>query len=171
MDDASGTTTGQRDLWTMPATGGEAVPVTEDVPVDWNPVWSPDGRYLYFSSNRGGSMNLWRISIDEESGKALGQPEAVTTGGFTSRQHISFSADGKRVAYQEQLRDGNIWKVAFDPASGKVDGEPAQITKSSRRLEDPDLSPDDNWLAYDTFYGEQKDIFIMRTDGTGHRQL
>jgi Tol biopolymer transport system component len=171
MDDASGTTTGQRDLWTLPAAGGEAVPVTNDVPVDWNPVWSPDGRYLYFSSDRGGSMNLWRVQIEEESGKALGQPEAVTTGGFTSRQHISFSADGKRVAYQEQLRDGNIWKVALNPAYGNVDGEPVQITKSSRPLRNPALSPDGNWLAYVTDYGEQKDLFIMRTDGTGHRQL
>ncbi len=44
-----------RDIWTVPANGGEPTPVTEDAHVDWNPVWSPDGKYLYFSSDRGGS--------------------------------------------------------------------------------------------------------------------
>jgi hypothetical protein len=38
---------GQRDLWTVAPTGGAAVPVTNDAPTDWNPVWSPDGRSLF----------------------------------------------------------------------------------------------------------------------------
>src|SRR5262249_46375790 len=63
---------GQRDLWTLAADGSEAktegVEVTNDPPLDWSPTWSPDGRYLYFSSNRGGTMNLWRVGIDEVTG-------------------------------------------------------------------------------------------------------
>ena len=51
---AFGEQLGQRDIWTIPATGGPAVPVTLDAPVDWSPVWSPDGRFLFFSSDRGG---------------------------------------------------------------------------------------------------------------------
>ncbi|MFN0122253.1 MAG: TolB family protein [Blastocatellia bacterium] len=70
---------GQRDIWTIPATGGAPVEVTNDQALDWNPVWSPDGKYLCFASDRSGSMNLWRIPVDENSGKVLGQPEAVTT--------------------------------------------------------------------------------------------
>jgi hypothetical protein len=31
-----------RDVWTVPADGGEIVPVTRDEYADWNPVWSPD---------------------------------------------------------------------------------------------------------------------------------
>src|SRR5215475_6578724 len=62
---------------------------------DLNPVWSPDGKYLYFSSNRGGSMNIWRAPIDEKSGATLGEPEAVTTiGAATSALHLSFSREG-----------------------------------------------------------------------------
>jgi Tol biopolymer transport system component len=31
------------------------VEVTTDAAMDWNPVWSPDGKYLYFASDRGGA--------------------------------------------------------------------------------------------------------------------
>jgi Tol biopolymer transport system component len=61
---------GRKDIWTVPSTGGEPVAVTDDEAVDWNPVWSRDGRYLYFLSNRGGSMNLWRAPIDELSARS-----------------------------------------------------------------------------------------------------
>jgi len=75
---AKGRPVGQRDIYTIAANGGEPVAVTSDTAMDWNPIWSPDGGYLYFSSNRGGSMNLWRIAIDERSGRVLGVPEALT---------------------------------------------------------------------------------------------
>ena len=39
---------GQRDIWTIRADGTGPVAVTADAPLDWNPVWSPDGNYLYF---------------------------------------------------------------------------------------------------------------------------
>ena len=61
------TTGGQRDIYTVAAAGGSAVPVTQDAAVDWSPVWSPDGRYIYFSSDRGGAMNLWRIAVDQST--------------------------------------------------------------------------------------------------------
>jgi TolB protein len=41
---------GQRDIWTVSASGGEPVAVTDDREVDWNPVWSRDGKHLYFSA-------------------------------------------------------------------------------------------------------------------------
>ena len=79
---------GQRDIWTISASGGEPVPVTNDAALDWNPVWSPEGGYLYFASNRGGSMNLWRVPVEEQTGKVLGQPEPITTPSAYS-EHLS----------------------------------------------------------------------------------
>ena len=59
---------GQRDIWTVAAAGGAPVKVTDDLALDWNPVWSPNGEELYFLSDRGGSMNAWRVKIDEPTG-------------------------------------------------------------------------------------------------------
>jgi Tol biopolymer transport system component/tRNA A-37 threonylcarbamoyl transferase component Bud32 len=59
----------QRDIWTVPAGGGEPVRVTNDPAIDWSPAWSPDGHFLYFVSDRSGAFNLWRVPIDEATGR------------------------------------------------------------------------------------------------------
>jgi Tol biopolymer transport system component len=170
IEGAEGRRTTKRDIWTIPAKGGEPVPITQDAYVDWNPVWSRDGSHLYFSSDRGGSMNLWRVRIEESSGKVIGQYEAVTTGASASRQHLSVSSEGEQIAYVERVLSRNLWKTRFDPATGNVQGKPIPITRGSRQVGDAHISPNGDWLACRSF-GKQEDIFIVRTDGTGLRQL
>ncbi len=48
---------------------------TKDEAMDWNPVWGPDGKTIYFLVNRDGAMNLWRVPIDEATGRMLGPAE------------------------------------------------------------------------------------------------
>ena len=161
---------GQREhIWTIPAGGGAAVAVTDGSSTDLNPVWSPDGKYLYFSSNRGGSSNIWRVAIDENTGVASGSPEAVTAiGANTSVLHLSFSRTG-RLAYSAQTEIRNLRSVSFDPKGGTA-GKPVTITAGSMQFWFPDVSPDGKWLtAYSM--GEQRHIFVMRTDGTDQRDL
>lgn len=160
---------GQRDLWTVSSKGGEPVRVTNDAFTDWNPVWSPDGHFLYFSSDRGGSMNLWRVPIVEKSGKVLGPAEPVTTPSPYSA-YISLSRDGRRMLYVQKVDSGNLYKIAFDPAREIVLGDPLPVTQGSREDVLPDLSPDGQWVAFQSS-GRQEDIFIIRMDGTGIRQL
>ncbi|HEY7544094.1 MAG TPA: hypothetical protein VID27_04390 [Blastocatellia bacterium] len=160
----------QRDIWTMPARGGEPVEVTNDEAVDWNPVWSPDGGYLYFASNRSGGMKLWRVAIDEESGRVRGEPELVPTPSSYS-QHISFSRDGKMLAYAQVITQTNVQKIGFDAARGRVKGEPKWITQGSQTISGVDISPDGVWLACDSVGEERESIFLLRSDGEGGRQL
>jgi Tol biopolymer transport system component/serine/threonine protein kinase len=160
----------QRDIWTIPAAGGEPVEVTNDAAIDWNPVWSPDGNYLYFASDRGGSMNLWRAPIEEKTGRVMGSPEAVTTPSpFIS--HPCFSSDGHHMTYANVLRTGNLQRIEFDPLRERVVGQPVWITRGSMMASNPDLSADGEWLAFDTQTDKQEDIFVVRRDGTGLRQL
>jgi len=160
---------GQRDIFTIPAAGGSRVAVSSDPELDWNPVWSPDGNYLYFSSDRGGSMNLWRVPIEEKSGKILGPLEPVTTPSPYSGL-ISLSRDGTRLAYANIATTSHIHRVAFDPVREKLAGEPAPITRGSIEAMLPNVSPDGQWLAFH-MQGKQEDLFVLRADGTGLRQL
>ncbi|MFN2565056.1 MAG: protein kinase [Gemmatimonadaceae bacterium] len=158
------------DIWTIPAGGGTPVPATNDEPVDWNPVWSPDGKFLYFASDRGGSMNLWRVAIDEETGATRGEPEPITTPApFVG--HLSISGDGRRIAYASVLLNMNVQRLTLDPVTATVKGEPFYVTTGSRSWANPDVSPDGEWIVFYSRVGPEGDIYVVRADGTGLRQV
>ena len=154
----------QRDIWTIPAQGGEPVAVTDDAAFDWNPVWSPDGRYIYFSSDRGGSMNLWRVPVEEQSGRVTGPPEPLTTPS-TYAQHVAFSRDGRRAAYVSLVSSTNIMKVAFNPYKEALAGQPVAVTRGSGHASTPNLSPDGEWIVYSSMGEKQEDLFVVDKDG------
>ena len=169
---------GQRDLFTIPAAGGPPVPVTQDPPLDWSPVWSNDGRFLYFSSERGGTMNLWRVAIDEMTGKTTGEPVAVTRGAAAESHSASVSGDGKRLAYITSVWFAGLRRESFDPALGKLAGDASWIVRGSGSV--PvfvDVSPDGEWIAYygegarDTSGSRHEEVVVSRKDGSARRRV
>ena len=159
-----------RSVWTVPVEGGEATAVTDHLATNWNPTWSPDGNFLYFASDRSGSMNLWRVPIDEQSGETLGDPEPITTPAVFLG-HISLSADGRLLAYSSAIITSNIQGLGFDPESQSVVEEPMWITSGSRRWSSPDPSPDGEWIAFYSHVAPEGDVYVIRSDGTELRQV
>ena len=159
----------QGDVWTIPVAGGTPTRVTSDPARDWNPAWSPDGKYLYFASDRSGSMNLWRVRINEASGKTLGEPEPITTPA-PYFAHGSLSADGKRIVYTSALITANIQQLTLD-ASGATKEETAWVTTGSRRWSSPDPSPDGEWVAFYSLTQPEGHLYVQHPDGTGLRQI
>jgi Tol biopolymer transport system component len=159
----------QRDIAVVPAAGGDAVIVTDDPPIDWNPVWAPDGRHLYFLSDRGGIMSPWRVAIDGTSGRAIGSPEPVTVPS-PSVAHLTYSANGRQLAFASIETSSNVDRLELDAAAGAFTGAPVAVTSGSRPWWLADESPDGRWLALGTA-GPFEDLFIIRTDGTGLRQI
>jgi len=157
-------------VWTVPAAGGEPLAVTTGAAHDWSPVWSPDGRYLYFVSDRQGSMNLWRVRIDEMSGRTLADPEPITTPA-TALAHVSLSRDGRHVAYTSVSVTSNIQRVGFDPIRGAIRGEPVWLTTGSRRWGNPQPSPDGQQVVFYSLVEPEGHLYVMNADGTGLRQL
>ncbi len=157
-------------VWTIPAGGGERVAVTGGAGRSWDAAWSPDGRYLYFVSDRSGSMNLWRVRIDEGSGRPLADPEAVTTPA-TSLAHISIAAGGTRIAYTSVDVTTNIQQARFDPVRGALVGEPIWLTTGSRRWANPDPSPDGRRVVFYSLVDPEGHLFLVDSGGTGLRQL
>jgi Tol biopolymer transport system component len=161
---------GQRDIWTISAEGGQAIAVTNDDALDWNPVWSPDGEFLYFASNRGGSMNFWRVSIDEKTGRVNGEPQSVTTPSGYS-QHLSFSRDGKRMVYVQKTETRTLHRIGFDPSSAKTKGSAEAVLQGTRYVTSPDVSPDGERLVFSSQGEKQEDIFVVNRHGSDQRQL
>ncbi|MEQ1764830.1 MAG: protein kinase [Pyrinomonadaceae bacterium] len=164
-------TFGRRDIATIPATGGDPVPIAKDFAVsNWNPVWSPDGKYLYFVSSRSGNMNFWRVRIDETSGAVLGQPEAVITPSSYSR-HLTFSKDGKRLAYVRTSDTANIQGIDFDSAEAKTIGQPFWITQGDRELSRAELSSDGSHFVARIIGRTQDDIMSVTRDGKQWKEI
>ncbi len=164
-------TYGRRDIATMLAGGGEPVVVTKDFAVsNWNPVWSPDGKFLYFVSSRSGNLNVWRVAIDERTGLVSGDPEPVVTPSNFSR-HIAFSRDGKRMAYVQTRNKSNIQGVNFDPTALKVVGEPFWITQGEREISRAEMSPDGTRFLMRLIRPTQDDIVSVNRDGTDWRDV
>jgi Tol biopolymer transport system component len=96
---------------TIPSSGGEPVLVEGDqAEIAWNPVWAPDGRYIYFISNHGGSPNIWRKAIDETTGATRGEAEPITTPA-AAVAHLSVSSDGKHISYSAVSEAQHIQRV------------------------------------------------------------
>ena len=164
-------TYGRRDIATIPAAGGEPVIIAKDFAVsNWNPVWSPDGKYLYFVSSKSGNMNFWRVQIDERTGQQLSEPEAATTPSKYSR-HLSFSRDGKRLIYVQTDDSANVQGADFDMATGKPTSQPFWITQGDREVSRAELSADGSQFVMRLIRRTQDDLVTVSRDGRTWRDV
>jgi Tol biopolymer transport system component len=102
---------GNADIYVVEVTGGPPRRLTVDPSEDIVPGWSHDGRWIYFTSNRGGDRQIWKVRADKTGGDAEAVP-ITRQGGFYAVE----SADGKFVYYaKERALETSIWRV---PAGG-----------------------------------------------------
>jgi Tol biopolymer transport system component len=98
---------------------------------DAYPIWSPDGKFIAFSSDRTGTSNLYRMAAD-----GSGEPERLAPSD-ESQFPSSWSSDGV-LAY---VQGGDIWVLP-------PDGDPKPFFTSEEQEGWPDFSPDGRWIAY-----------------------
>jgi len=160
---------GQRDLATITPQGGEPLPVTADAAVDWNPVWAPDGGSLLFVSDRGGTMNLWRISLDPETGSPRGEPALV---GAPAEEvaWLSKASTGGSIAYESRSAVHYVYSLSLDPTALRPTGEVRTIYAGALPVSYTHPSPDGTEIAMTT-KGAREDLYVMGADGEGVRQL
>jgi serine/threonine protein kinase/Tol biopolymer transport system component len=162
--------TAQRVLWTIAADGSAPVRITNDGHLNWSPTWSADGRFLYFSSDRSGLLTLWRVPIDESSGKVLGEPEEVTMPAHSSG-FFGFSRDGRSMIYASDETKSSLESVRFVPERGEVtDRTREPMAHGPHDVAFARVSPDGRWITYYTSQ-PRENLFMVRPDGSGLRQI
>ena len=162
----------QRDIWTIdpdaPQPKKTVVRVTTDSALHWNPVWSPDGKYLYYGSDRDGTLNLWRVPMDQESGKPLGTAEPVSLPASVSG-NFAFSQNGD-MAFVAVTRSYRLFALPFDASTAET-GAAQFLFGGTEEILTFQPSPDGKTIAYTTGGGVQEDVFVADANGTRVRQL
>lgn len=110
--------------------------------------WSPDGNWLYLSSNEGGKFHIWRQRFPD------GTPEQITSGP-TEEEGIAIAPDGKSLITSVGIRNNAIW---VHDAQGEH-----QIS-SEGSAGAPQFSPDSRKLYYLRAYGQNASPELRVTD-------
>jgi Tol biopolymer transport system component len=145
------------------------VRLTNDAAVDWSPVWSPDGRHVYYASDGNGQLNLWRIGVDDATGQARGTPEPITLPRQSLGQ-LSFAADGTTLAAVSAGTTSNLELLAFDMRTATVTGR-RRVTNVSEITSAPSISPDGKAILFYRNTNGQEDLWMVARDGSGLRQI
>jgi Tol biopolymer transport system component len=132
-------------------------PLTDGYSGDVDPVWSPDGSRLVFSSSRTGNRTLWSV------GRRMEQATPLTTG-IAIDERPAFSPDGQQIAFVSD-RGGRrgVWIVSADGGSPRLVAHADVVDAIS-------WSPDGRRLVYATPFGDAPGLMIMNVaDGTSTR--
>jgi Tol biopolymer transport system component len=123
-------------------------------------TWSPDGRFIAYSSNRGGKFDIW---VQQVSG---GDPVRITKGPGHNWQP-DWSPDGKLIAYRSENGDGGLFVI---PALG---GEGLERRIASFGYY-PRWSPDSSQILFQTNQSRLSDINqfnVVNLDGSQPRAV
>ncbi|CAN5656241.1 hypothetical protein BH23GEM1_BH23GEM1_07120 [soil metagenome] len=155
-------------IWIIPADGGEAVAATDEAQLRTSPVWSPDGDYLLYVSAAGGIRDIYQQRIDRR-GNPRGEPVRLTTG--LNPHSISLSRDGKMLSYSQFVMTSNVFALPLS-ARGAVGANALRpITSGNQVIESMAVSPDGQWLAFDSNLGGNQDIYKVPIGGGEVEQL
>lgn len=140
------------DLWLVDLADQSMTQLTYDEAGGYDPLFSPDGRFVYFSSNREGRWGLFRKKAD-----GSGDEERVTR---SDRLQIgsSISSDGRYLAYFQRQGDDDwgIWILPLDGVS------PArQLFESSFAAVAPVFSPDGRQVAYQSNESGDLEVYVQ----------
>ena len=100
------------DVWMVSVEGGELKQVAHG----YDPIYSPDGKFIYFASfGKNLNFGVSKVALAER-GEPVGEPVEIVGAGLGRYKRLTISADGKKLAYGTLAINSNIWSI---PISGK----------------------------------------------------
>jgi Tol biopolymer transport system component len=148
---------------------GESIAITNDAVQDLNPVWSPTGRFIYFSSYRGGGINIWRVAVSRD-GYPEGPPQQLTIGAGQDVE-LAISRDGTRLAFSIVRQNADIWRLPVAPDTGKPTGPPREVITTTREDSRGAWSPDGRMIAFNSDRTGEMNIWLYSLETRRSRQL
>lgn len=148
-------------IWIADSDGKNPKQLTSETSSDYNPIVSPDGKYIVFGSTRSGTSRIWRMDIDGKNPKQLTEEDSQS-GDYNQ----IITNDSKTVVFNNVFvgdkRPSNLLKIPID--GGKAS---TFYSKEGFSFYQPQLSPDNKLamlLGYkqDTF---ERRLYLAESDG------
>jgi Tol biopolymer transport system component len=150
-----------REVDLRPAGGASSARVlAEGSSIDRQPTYSPDGREILFSSNRGGNLDLW--TLDRASG-ALRR----VTDDPAQDWDPAYAADGRHVIWSSDRASGHleIWMANADGSGAR------QVTHDGVSAQNPESTPGGRWIVYWSGNPAKLGIWKIHPDGSDATRL
>jgi TolB protein len=150
---------GNLDINTLDLTTQVLRQLTTDAAIDTEAVWAPDGRSIYFNSDRAGGPQIYRVGTEPGS-----RAQRITfTGPYNARPRVS--NDGRLLAIVHG--EDNRYRIGkVDIATGRLD-----ILTSGRLDESPSFAPNDAQIIYATTENGRGVLASVTTDGRVHTRI
>jgi serine/threonine protein kinase/Tol biopolymer transport system component len=151
---------GSADIWTYDFDRRVPVRATLDPRDEKNPVWSADGRSIFFRADWKGPPDIYRVSV--------GSPES--TAPVVERQGVQFpedvSPDGRFLVFTEFMRrtNGDLWLL---PLTGG--GKPIPLFQTPFDEKGARFSPDSRWLAYYSNESGSREVYLRPVEESRER--
>ena len=143
---------GNPDIYVLDITSRQTKRLTRHRAIDTEGAWSPDGRFIYFTSDRSGGPQIYRISANG------GTPERVTfEGSYNARPRLS--PDGTRLAMVHNDR-GNFRIAVMD-----IKRKDLLVLSAGRQDESPSFAPNSDSLIYATRLSGDGVLETVSADG------
>lgn len=125
------------DIWVSPSGGGRAYSLTSHVEYDASPIFSPDGKWIAFTSNRNGNADIFVVP-------ASGGEERQITFSSAAETVTDWSPDGKYLLFSGKRDTDNTSIFAIDVATLRF----KKLTEDYKNVSNAAYSPDGGRLAF-----------------------
>jgi TolB protein len=149
---------GNLDIHVLDLASREVAQLTTNRSIDTEGTWSPDGRSIYFTSDRSGGPQVYRVGVNG------GSPERITfEGSYNARPRLS--PDGSKLA-MVHLDRGNYRIAVLD-----LDSRDLLVLSGGRQDESPSFAPNSDSLIYATRQGRNGVLETVSADGLVRQRL